>query len=82
MAGVPDDYQFEVNDIVQEGQLQVEKYRSQVRALEEEVEELEEERARLRRRLRDNQIGGETGAIDVDDAVSRKASKQQILELT
>lgn len=30
-----------------------------MRALEEEVEELEEERARLRRRLRENVIGGE-----------------------
>ena len=39
MAGVPDDYQFELDDIKQEGQLQVEKYRGQVRALEEEVEE-------------------------------------------
>ena len=39
MAGVPDDYQFELDYIIQEGQLQVEKYRGQVRALEEEVEE-------------------------------------------
>jgi chromosome segregation ATPase len=54
MVGVPDDYQFELGDIIQEGQMQVEKYRAQVRALEEEVEELEEERARLRRRLREN----------------------------
>lgn len=81
MAGVPDDYQFELNDIVQEGQLQVEKYRAQVRALEEEVEELEEERARLRRRLRENQIGGEMSHQDVEDFDTRKASKQEIMDL-
>jgi chromosome segregation ATPase len=78
MAGVPDDYQFELNDIIQEGQLQVEKYRAQVRVLEDEVEELEEERARLRRRLRENVLGGQGETNDDEDNLSRKKMKDEL----
>lgn len=42
-----------------------------MRVLEEEVEELEEERARLRRRLRENAIGGDA-EDDTDEMASRK----------
>ncbi|CAK70758.1 unnamed protein product (macronuclear) [Paramecium tetraurelia] len=76
MAGVPDDYQFELDDVIQEGQLQVEKYRAQVIELEREVEELEEERARLRRKLREQVAGGEVNLEEFDSQSNNQLRKE------
>ena len=81
MASVPDDYTFELDDVIQEGQVQVEKYRGQVRVLEEEVEEQQEEIARLRRRLRENAIGIETNTLDEQGEQTKKQLKHEIIDL-
>ena len=53
-----------------------------MRVLEDEVEELEEERARLRRRLRENALGGEGDLQEAEDEPnSRKKLRDELLEL-
>lgn len=42
---------------------------------------MEEERARLRRRLRENVIGGEFAGEEDDDLASRKAMRNEINDL-
>lgn len=46
--------------------------------MEDEVEELEEERARLRRRLRENVLGGQVEGDDDEENQSRKKMKDEL----
>ena len=62
MAGVPENYGFNLEDIKLAEQQKLEEYRARVKRLETEVEELEKERAELRYRLRNmSTLYGEKG---------------------
>ena len=53
LAGVPENYGFDLEEIKSSEKNKIEDFMSQVRYLEREVEELEKERTQLRARLRD-----------------------------
>lgn len=62
MAGVPENYGFDLNEIKLVEKQKIEEYRGRIRRLEEEVEELEKERVDLRYRLRNmSTLYGEKG---------------------
>lgn len=52
LAGVPENYGFDLEEVKMAEKQKIEDYKSQVRYLEREVEELEAERTSLRGRLR------------------------------
>ena len=62
MAGVPENYGFDLNEIKLVEKQKIEEYRGRINRLEEEVEELEKERAQLRYKLRNlSTLYGEKG---------------------
>lgn len=62
MAGVPENYGFNLNEIKLVERQKIEEYRGRIKRLEEEVEELEKERVDLRYRLRNmSTLYGEKG---------------------
>lgn len=62
MAGVPENYGFDLNEIKLVEKQKIEEYRGRITRLEEEVEELEKERTQLRYKLRNlSTLYGEKG---------------------
>ena len=62
MAGVPENYGFDLNEIRLVEKQKIEEYRGRITRLEEEVEELEKERTQLRYKLRNlSTLYGEKG---------------------
>lgn len=62
MAGVPENYGFDLNEIRMVEKQKIEEYRGRITRLEEEVEELEKERTQLRYKLRNlSTLYGEKG---------------------
>lgn len=62
MAGVPENYGFDLNEIRMVEKQKIEEYRGRITRLEEEVEELEKERTQLRYKIRNmSTLYGEKG---------------------
>jgi calcium-binding protein CML len=62
MAGVPENYGFDLNEIRLVEKQKIEEYRGRITRLEEEVEELEKERTQLRYKIRNlSTLYGEKG---------------------
>ena len=81
LAGVPENYGFDLEEVKLAEKSKIEDFKSQVRYLEKEVEELEAERTQLRQRLRAATIlkGNQTIAdAEYNKSMEYQQSKRQL----